>query len=343
MSKLIIPSVLSYERSIQPTVGYFFSESKDGKLKPLTVETSKLAGPFADYKSSRSKKTPEQLSAANIKEIDEVILPSDAEALVVTFNVSFLSKSLAPYASNNSEFKALIREFMGKYSQKGGTEILAERYAQSIALGLFMWRNIDSASSMTVTVSMPDDTVVFDSPLQPSKRDEFFAQNKDGIAKVSAFIAKGLSQREFFASMKVSARLSMPPGSEVFPSQEFIINKSSKDPSRIYRSVSLDDKRQPIFTMAKIGNAIRTIDNWFPGSEGRSIAVEPFGIDKKNEVAVRIKHKVDFYTLLENKLAGYTQELDDIDDISDIQDPDMHFVAACLIRGGVLSGAGKDQ
>ena len=80
----------------------------------------------------------------------------------------------------------------------------------------------------------------------------------------------------------------------------------------------------------KIGNAIRTIDNWYTIENIESvkapIAVEPYGSVPNRGQAYRIS-KTDFYTLLINWLEN-----------EDISEDDQHFVVANLIRGGVFGG-----
>lgn len=80
----------------------------------------------------------------------------------------------------------------------------------------------------------------------------------------------------------------------------------------------------------KIGNAIRTIDNWYEGAEF-PIAVEPYGSVTQIGHAFR-KSKNDLYTLLEKWLSG-----------EDINDSDKNYVVANLIRGGLFQGEKSDK
>ena len=85
----------------------------------------------------------------------------------------------------------------------------------------------------------------------------------------------------------------------------------------------------------KIGNALRTIDTWYPGfAEGPGpIAVEPYGSVTSQGCAYRQpKQKMDFYSLFDQ------WAIDDKKPAPDQQ----HYVMATLIRGGV-SGASEKE
>ena len=78
----------------------------------------------------------------------------------------------------------------------------------------------------------------------------------------------------------------------------------------------------------KIGNALRTIDTWYPEADQFGpISVEPFGSVTHCGTAYRQpKDKLDFYTLLDNwVLKGKVPEVEQ-----------QHYVMAVLVRGGVF-------
>ena len=82
----------------------------------------------------------------------------------------------------------------------------------------------------------------------------------------------------------------------------------------------------------KIGNALRTVDTWYPGAdENGPIAVEPYGsVTTQGRAYRQPKDKQDFYNLLDawvlrDKVPPLEQQ---------------HFVVATVIRGGVFGDAG---
>ena len=85
----------------------------------------------------------------------------------------------------------------------------------------------------------------------------------------------------------------------------------------------------------KIGNAIRTIDTWYPdfGTEAGvgPIPVDPYGAITTMGKAFRSPQgKKDFYTLFDKFASGESLECVE----------DEHFVMAVMIRGGVFGKAG---
>ena len=86
----------------------------------------------------------------------------------------------------------------------------------------------------------------------------------------------------------------------------------------------------------KIGNAIRTIDTWYPEFESANIgpiAVEPYGAVTNLGRAYRTpKDKADFYTLFDKYAAGGALENTEQE----------HYVMAVLVRGGVFGQSSKE-
>ena len=79
----------------------------------------------------------------------------------------------------------------------------------------------------------------------------------------------------------------------------------------------------------KIGNAIRTIDTWYPRyvEEKQPIAIEPFGaVTQRGDAYRKNKKEGDLYSLM----------VDWIND-EDLTDDQKSYVTANLIRGGVFS------
>ena len=87
----------------------------------------------------------------------------------------------------------------------------------------------------------------------------------------------------------------------------------------------------------KIGNAIRTIDTWYPTpEEGESvgpISVEPYGaVTSRGKAYRQPTQKADFYSLFDRWILNdHKPELGN-----------QHYVVANLIRGGVFGESGKE-
>ena len=116
----------------------------------------------------------------------------------------------------------------------------------------------------------------------------------------------------------------MGRGQEVFPSQELILNRGRGDKSRTLYHVN----DIAAIHSQKIGNAIRTIDTWYPGADELGpIAIEPYGsVTTLGKAYRQPKDKIDFYTLLDKWI------IEDKEPSIENQ----HFVIAVLLRGGVF-------
>ena len=127
--------------------------------------------------------------------------------------------------------------------------------------------------------------------------------------------------------LQVAAFVRIGAGQEVFPSQELILDKGSSKKSRTLYDV---DGVAAIHSQ-KIGNALRTIDTWYPEASGNGpIAVEPYGsVTTQGKAYRQPKEKVDFYNLLDSWVIK--------DKVPELEQ--QHFVIATLIRGGVFGEA----
>ena len=92
----------------------------------------------------------------------------------------------------------------------------------------------------------------------------------------------------------------------------------------------------PAMHSQKIGNAIRTIDTWYPNYEEVNIgpiAVEPYGAVTNLGCAYRKpSDEVDFYTLFDKYATGGALENEEQE----------HYVMAVLVRGGVFGQSSKE-
>ena len=139
-------------------------------------------------------------------------------------------------------------------------------------------------------------------------------------------IEKGLNGQSFVI-LYVKAEVQMGYGQEVYPSQELILD-TGKDKSKVlYQKSAIAGMHSQ-----KLGNAIRTIDTWYPDAEF-PIAAEPYGAVTTLGTAFRQpKQKQDFYSLFDNWV---------LNDVAP-DEGQQHYVMAVLIRGGVFGASGKE-
>ncbi len=118
----------------------------------------------------------------------------------------------------------------------------------------------------------------------------------------------------------------------MYPSEEMVLDKGKGNKSKILYQVN------GIAAMhsQKLGNAIRTIDTWYPEFEAAHIgpiAIEPYGAVTNLGRAYRTpKEKKDFYSLFDKYALG--------EPLADKEEED--YVMAVLVRGGVFGQSGKE-
>lgn len=334
-------SVLAFERKLDVSDALMFAgnwpdRDNADNWQPVTVREKSVRGTISNRLKAKDQ-DPAKLNAAienpNLQTVDVATLPSDRDTLMLRFTLRVLSGAGIPSACNNADYRKKLTAVISGYIQQYGFGELARRYATNLANGRFLWRNRVGAEAVEVQVShlrqnRREQTWSFDA-LSYSLRD--FGEpgnNEAGREALAQLIARGLAGDEHVL-LEVTAFARIGAGQEVFPSQELILDKGKGDKSRTLYQV------QGIAGMhsQKIGNALRTIDTWYPADEGARlgpIAVEPYGsVTTQGKAYRQPKAKADFYTLLDNWILK--------DKVP--SEGDQHFVMATLIRGGVFGEA----
>jgi len=320
--------------------------------EPIRIEQTTVRGTISNHSNidiqERLKADEKKLDKPNIQRIEIAHLPIESDTLVIKGSIIFLSNSLHPHACNNEDYAKAHSEFIQAYAEKGGFEVLAERYFMNLINGRILWRN-RYAKKVTITVEIEKDSHTFDlneidseSDLSikgiKEKKSVDFA--KKAIKKIAQAL-KGALGRYTVLPINITAHSTLGFGQDVYPSQEFTEKtargRSSKDVSRVLAKLYHAGKSQAILHSQKVGNAIRTIDNWYEDKAFYPIAVEPYGVDQMKQKALR-QNKNDFYTYL-SSLEQLTEEIKKSKSIPN----KVHFTAACFIRGGVFSHEKTDK
>lgn len=333
------PSVFAVERKLDPSDALFFAGSWDdrnnsGAWPPVEIKVKSVRGTISNRLETKDQ-DPAKLDAAienpNPQTVDVAALPSQADTLKVVFTLRVLSGTGQPSACNDADYQKKLMDTVGGYVEANGFGELARRYASNLANGRFLWRNRIGAETVEVQVAhlvggQARNTWSFDA-LSFSLRD--FAAPQQGataLDELAQLIGDGLAGKGHVL-LQVSAYVRVGAGQEVFPSQELILDKARSDKSRTLYEV---DGTAGLHSQ-KVGNAIRTIDTWYPeADELGPIAVEPYGSVTTRGKAYRQPRKGDFYSLLDNWVIHEKS----------LSIEQQHFVIATLIRGGVFSKAG---
>ena len=272
-----------------------------------------------------------KFESPNPQTVDVAMLPANGDTLKVAFSLRVLPGAGVPSACNSGEYQARLTEVMQAYARTIGFAELSRRYAQNLANGRFLWRNRMGAEAVEVRVAHIVDgksqaSWTFDA-LKISLRDFSVANNDVGnLQPLAALIENGLSGQQHVL-LHITAFVRVGTGQEVFPSQELILDKDKAGKSKTLYEVN----GVAGMHSQKLGNAIRTVDNWYPEADANGpIAVEPYGsVTTQGKAYRQPKDKMDFYTLLDNwLLKNQVPALEQ-----------QHFVMAVLIRGGVFGDA----
>lgn len=340
MKKFEFPSVLSFNRSIYPGVGYMYAKNgKTGDVKPLEVGELRLNGTNSNY---TALKTSEAQAAGNPVFQDAVYMPNGSDTLLVKFNLKVTSELFDANNTNNAEVTEFLTNFVKAYDESVGLEFLAREYVKSVISGRFLFRNRTISDELNITITHEDEKFEFE--VEKGDLEKTFAKHADQIESLTKIFAKGLRDETELVIFEVEAECFVGEGQEVFPSQEFIENKgtrTSETKSKVLSFEMVNGVRQATIHTVKLGNGIRTIDTWYSDEEGTyPIPVEPFGVEKRRSTAHRFEKSKSFYGLLEKNGVKYMEEMTNGATLETL-DKQVHFIIACLIRGGVLSGASK--
>ena len=334
-------TVLAFERKLDPSdalmyAGQWAQRDSPEAWQPIAIREKSVRGTISNRLKAKDQ-DPTKLDAAienpNLQTVDVATLPHAADTLMTRFTLRVLGGAGKPSACNNADYQAKLDDTVKGYIASYGFTELAQRYAYNLANGRFLWRNRMGAEAVEVRIGLLEQGSVvknwtFDA-LALSLRNFLPGDAKTDLEELAGHINDGLSG-ERYVLLEVMAYARVGAGQEVFPSQELILDRGRGDKSKTLYQV---DAVAGIHSQ-KLGNAIRTIDTWYPQEAEEDlgpIAVEPYGsVTTQGKAYRQPKKKVDFYNLLDNWL------------LKDQTPPteQQHFVMATLIRGGVFGDAG---
>ena len=341
-NELKTASVLAFERKLDPSDALMYGGDWNNRAAtdnwaPVTLREKSVRGTISNRLKGGAS-DPAKLDAAiqspNLQTVDVATLPADADTLKVQFTVRVLAGTGQPSACNDAAYREkLLATVNGYVAQHGGFDELAKRYAANLANGRFLWRNRIGAEQVEVTVAQlkdgrPVDSWTFDALSHDMSTLTAPAEDKDKLQALADVIAAGLGGRSHVL-LQVTAFVRIGFGQEVFPSQELILGRDRGDKSKTLYDVA----GVAAIHSQKLGNAVRTIDTWYPeAAENGPIAVEPYGsVTTQGKAYRQPKEKVDFYNLLDGWIIK--------DKTPDVEQ--QHFIIATLIRGGVFGDADK--
>lgn len=335
-------SVLAFERKLDPSDALFFSgnwEQRESTTdwSPISIREKSVRGTISNRLKGNQQdpaKLDAQIDKPNLQTVDVATLPSNADTLMVRFTLRVLGGAGQPSACNNADYQVKLDGVVQGYVQEHGFNELAHRYAHNLANGRFLWRNRVGAEQVEVRVKLMEQgnavkTWFFDALAQSLRGFDASADAQVGLEELADHIRQGLEGGRHLL-LEVVAFSRLGDGQDVFPSQELILDKGNSRKSKTLYQVS----GIAGIHSQKLGNAVRTIDTWYPKEDGDDlgpIAVEPYGsVTTQGKAYRQPKQKMDFYSLLDNWVLK--------DQVPETEQ--QHFVMATLVRGGVFGEAG---
>lgn len=340
--KLATASVLAFERKLSNSDGFMYSGNWPDSLEALaTVDWQSIFVTQKDVRgvisnrlknavSSDEAKLDAEIQKANLQTVDTAALPEQADTLKLSFSLRILGELTTPSVCNNPDYQAKLESTIADYIEAHQFDELANRYALNIANGRFLWRNRVGAEDVVVEVkhivnNQTEATWLF-SAYDFAMRD--FTDNREKVSALAEIIKNGLLGNGF-SLLEINAYARLGKAQEIFPSQELILDTAGDSRKSKYLYQVNDTAAMH---SQKIGNALRTIDTWYPDAEALGpIAVEPYGsVTSRGKAYRQPRQKQDFYSLLDNWVLK--------DKVPEIEQ--QHYVMAMLIRGGVFGEAG---
>ncbi|WP_127958205.1 type I-F CRISPR-associated protein Csy3 [Serratia microhaemolytica] len=336
-------SVLAFERKLANSdallyAGCWQQRDEPTAWQPIALQQKAIRGTISNISNRLKKaiaedpaKLDNEIQKANLQRVDVATLPFTADTLKLSFTLRILGNLAQPSACNDPDYQQLLSNTINDYLNQQQLAELAARYAENLANGRFLWRNRVGAEAVEVRISDME---------AGNRRQQWcfnaldftlrgFSTPAGDLAKLAAVIQQGLLGQSFVL-LKVEAFVRLGNGQEVFPSQELVLDQGNSKEGKKSKFLYAVEGVAAMHSQ-KIGNALRTIDTWYPGAEQLGpIAVEPYGSVTNRGTAYRQpKEKLDFYNLLDSwVLKGKQPELEQ-----------QHYVIATLIRGGVFGEA----
>lgn len=334
ISNISRASVLAFERKISPSPALFYSTKwaeRKNYINSIPLQQMTVRGVISnDMKTTTEEdilKLNNKIRKPNIQTCDMALLPNDQDTLVVDFTLLINSIS-DPSVCNNMDYRRSLKEELNKIKTIKNLKEISHRYATNIANGRFLWRNRKNSSLIEVVVKVEGNEPLIFNSHDYSMED--FSVHTEELTKLTNIIHKVIENDHILLNITAYAKIGN--GQEVFPSQEFVEKEENKDGRKTKVLYSVNNIAA--FHSQKIGNAIRTIDTWYPDYEKfkMPIAIEAYGQVTTWGHAFRGDSKVNFYDIID-KLVLNKSELTEEEEI---------YVLSNIIRGGVFGGSEKD-
>lgn len=348
-----LPSVLAFRRGMVITDGLMTSiVDKAEKGPPVRVIRHGIRG----VNNSPTLDRHGEIQVANVQRTESAKTSPNAIGLRVDWSIRTIHKRHLLASCSDHAFAKELHGFIDRFFRRGVPEFdeVCLRYSRCIFRGAWLWKN-ELLGDVSVEARF-DGTHGKRICASPGTRQQgFMDYTEDEKSLAADVIATGLldGSSDTFAEITGRVMFGFQGAVEVFPSQNMVtgtpkgfarslykVNPLSRhEMLDILRTEDGDDAGEFMGDMIdmgwgairdqKIGNAIRTIDTWYPDYEkiGVPIPIEPSGENlDRNRLFREGKHGAK--ALLRRIEAMQP---------SATFNPEAAYLIAILIRGGVFS------
>ena len=347
-----IPGVLSFQRGSIVTDGTMSSivpGSGADRFVPIRVIRHGIRGI-----NNAPKKEDE---VANIQRTESAKTSPDAVGLAVDFSLRMLPAKELLFGCSELEYRKVAEGFVDRFFSRGVLELdeIGRRYARNILNGRWLWRN-RMLGDVSVTAQVGD--AIFDGAGSRLSDFDHYTESEKNLGE--AITTGLLSSALTVIKVQGQVRFGFTGEVEVFPSQNMVTNKPDGFARSLYKvdmisrreltgilsgankdgedagefMADMIDMGRAALRDQKIGNALRTIDTWYPGFEGLPIPIEPNGASLQTNTLHRKAAATNAKGLLAK--IGEIQP-------SEIFNPEAAYLMALIVRGGVFSESKKEK
>lgn len=333
-------SVLAFEKKLVPSDGYMYGTTWDNRssLTPLSLKEKSVRGTISNRLKPAIQNDPAKLNneveKANLQTVDACALGTDQDTLKLQFTLKVLGAIHQPSACNNAVFRMSYAQAVKDYIEREGFRELAKRYALNLANARFLWRNRIGAEQVQVIVKALNKGAEQEWKFDATNYNTRDMSTSDSqVNSLAERISAALASEDDFLMLDIVCFAKVGKAQDVYPSEELVLVKGKGNKSKVLYAV---DGIAALHSQ-KIGNALRTIDTWYPSfadpeTSAGPIAIEPYGAVTNLGKAFRTpKDKQDFYTFFDKWARGTA--------LPRVEDE--HYVMGVLVRGGVFGESDK--
>lgn len=320
-----LPSVVSINRSVVVSDGLFHNMYED-RFEPVLLDKCGWRGVQNKNNDTDKEKTVNNIGVSEIARL---------ESYTSILKVGFMFKPVSIVENisqvNDDKDKTLSGIYRSNLMEmversEDSLNVLARMVVINMFNARWTWRNRIVADDIKVTISvdgMEYTANAFDFSLNDFNNDPKYDEMINNLSELMSESWLGNDSSVFTVSAVIDFGVK---GAEVFPSQRFLNSVPKGEGHFLYNL-----KNHVAYRDAKIWNALRTVDIWYPEVEEYGpIPTEPVGSNLAEQKKFRMVKSHNLFHLLKN--------MENVEEGSD----EWLFVLMCLIQGGLLTDKTKD-